>query len=1076
MKFLAVPAALLLGALPSTSAPTLELSIPAEKPADSTNPDALKYDAREWYGSTFWTGPDWTRVGKDWHHPGQDTPSVRRFACPQDGTVTISGKVFKRHLAGDGIVARILHGDREIWKAQIAGADADGKSHDLTLAVRKGDSLRFVVEKFKTIACDTTAWDPTITYRDGPAFTASAAFAARTQGAAGWHYEMISSGLTPKAAAAMVRAFAQDLSLIDAPLPARLTQADALPLAIIASNHIIAFDPSAPFALSVASGPGGATQVRASSDAATPIWHAEFRGPWANGLIALDAALRSGDAPPALRKLLGNALARTGTSLPLWAMVQEDWIRQDHIDGSGARFFAAATNHIARARAILEGLRHAPGTPGLNSETSGLSRLTTQCAQPTAAPAAARALWIDARILKRRILLAHPLLDFEELLVCKRAMPSWSHLVAQYFGWRQRSGGGLYALRHPGHSLELRDVVGGRLPEGSYLEPRLSHDAERVLFAFVACDKTTPAPTSLAVNEAGPAERYYHLYEVPVSGGAPRQLTDGPYDDMMGEYLPDGGIVFCSSRRKGYSRCFGPEYSPRWDTYTLHRMDADGANIRTLSQNDVSEWFPAISHAGQILFARWDYIDRDAVTHQNLWACRPDGTNPFAVWGNALPKPHCTFQAKPIPGSRKIVFTAAAHHAITAGPVCLLDPALGPNNPDAVERITPMPFPEAEGAIKEWYESPWPLSESLFLVAHSPLPLRMQGEHAREPNADNALGICLLDRHGNRELLYRDPDISTTTPIPIAARPRPPVIPSLLPKDPPPHGEMFITDVYQGLEGVPRGSIAAIRIVQLFPKTTPVANQPRIGLAGEENARAILGTVPVEADGSARFLVPANKKILFQAIDRDGFARRTMRSSTYVQPGEVTSCVGCHEYGTTTHLPRAAQTLAMGRPPSRIEPGTLGGRPFSFVEIVQPVLDRHCVSCHGGQKTEAKIDLTGQPTNGFTRSYWTLCGSADSWHDRRSQPERDAEDLVPRYRQRNQIQITPPDDIRSARRSRLMRHLLEGDGHQDVKLSDDDVRRIAAWIDLNAIFYGSYDPGQQAAQLAGQPIPMPEIQ
>ena len=181
MKSLAIPAILLFGALPAPAGHDLELTIPAEDPAGAANPNALKYDTREWYGSTFWTGPDWTRVGKDWHHPGEATPSVRRYACPQDGTVTISGRVFKRHLAGDGVVARILHGDREIWKAQIAGADSDGNSHDLTLAVRKGDSLRFVIDKFKAIACDTTAWDPTITYRDGPAFTASAAFAAHRQ-------------------------------------------------------------------------------------------------------------------------------------------------------------------------------------------------------------------------------------------------------------------------------------------------------------------------------------------------------------------------------------------------------------------------------------------------------------------------------------------------------------------------------------------------------------------------------------------------------------------------------------------------------------------------------------------------------------------------------------------------------------------------------------------------------------------------------------------------------------------------------------------------------------------------------
>lgn len=1076
-------AAVLLGdSASAASHAVFEFTLRSGKPTDEARPSALEYDTREWYGSTFWTGPDWTRVGKDWQHPGQDTASVRRFSCPRDGRVTIAGRVFKRHLAGDGIVARILHNDREIWRAQIAGDDAQGKSHALVIDARKGDALRFVVDKHRAIGCDTTGWDPAIAYHDGATFLASAAFSQGKQGAEDWHYELLPYAGSAKATAPTLRCITPDLALIEIPLPARLTETNALPFAVISSTadgpgHVIAFDPSAQWVLSASPQPDGTTHIVAATDKSAPVWHSECRGHWVNALTALDAALRSGKAPPALRRHLDAALARTQTTLPLWAMVQIDWKNQDQIDGSATRYAEAAAANIDRTETALATLMATSGAPRCESEVEELSRLTTRCSQPPADTGAARALWLDARILKRRILLAHPLLDFGELLVCKRAMPSWSHIVAQYFGWRQRGGGGLFAVRHPGHSHEIRDLIGDRLPGGSYLEPRLSHDARRVLFAFVACDKTTPAPTSLAVNEAGPADRYFHLYEVPAAGGVPRQLTEGPYDDMMAEYLPDGGIVFCSTRRKGYSRCFGPEYSPRWDSYTLHRMDADGRHIRTLSQNDVSEWFPAISHSGQILFARWDYIDRDAVTHQNLWACRPDGTNPFAVWGNGLPKPHCTFQAKPIPGSRKLVFIAAAHHAITGGPVCLLDPTLGPNNPDAVERITPLPYPEAEGAIKEWHESPWPLSESLFLVAHSPFPLRMQGEHARDPNPDDALGICLLDRSGNRELLYRDPNISTTTPIPIASRPRPPVIPSLLPKDPPPHGEMFITDVYQGLEGVPRGSIAALRIVQLFPKTTPVVNQPRIGLAGEENARAILGTVPVEPDGSARFLVPANKKILFQAIDREGFARRTMRSATYAQPGEVTSCIGCHEYGTTTHLPPVSQPLAMRRPPSRIDPGDLGGRPFSFVEVVQPVLDRLCVSCHGGEKTEGKINLTRKPLNGFTQSYWSLCGSAqDTWKERRDKPELDANDLVPRYRQRNQIQITPPDDIRSARRSRLMRHLLDGRGHQRVRLSDDDIRRLAAWIDLNAIFYGAYDPEQQAVQLTGKPVPMPAIQ
>ncbi|MBM4153426.1 MAG: hypothetical protein FJ221_00130 [Lentisphaerae bacterium] len=955
------------------------LSAVAARAGEPYRPLAWRGDA-EWYGSAFWTGPDWTRVGKDWHHPGNDTPSVRRFECPRDGRVAVTGRVAKLHLSGDGIRATIRHNGRDAWTAEIGGTDGTGVVHRVEFDVKAGDAIRFVVHKRGHIGCDTTGWDPVVVYADGAAFRASEAFAAAKQGGGGWSYEQEGEGTAPPAVPA-------------AAAPER---------------------PSAP--------PSPA-------------------------LSALLAA-RAGELAPE-------------TDSALLAMAMEEWWREDGLDDTPATYRAAASNHLERVRALAS----CAGAPPADADRlvgAGPQSLDDW-----------RLHYLRVRALKRSLMMGRPEMRFGELLVCKRRMPSYAHLVAQYYGWRQRAGGGLYAVARPGQSLALRDLTGGRLPPGSCLEPRVHPDGRRVLFAFVACDLTTPEPTSLPVNEAGPDERYFHLYEIAADGTGLRQLTRGPYDDMMADYLPDGGLVFCSTRRKGYSRCFGPQYSPRWDTYTLHRADGDGGGIRTLSWNDVSEWFPAVGHGGEILFARWDYIDRDAVTHQNLWSCRPDGTNPMAVWGNGLPKPHCTFQARPVPGSHRLVFTASAHHSITAGPVCLLDPTVGLNAPEAVERVTPLPYPEAEGwALPEWYESPWPLSEDWFLAAYSPKRLRSEGQHKSDPNPDDALRIVLLDRRGNRELVYRDRGIGTTTPVPLAPRRPPPVVASVLPADPPPHGELTIYDVYRGLDGVPRGSIAEIRIVQLFPKTTPVANVPRMGLAGEENGRAILGTVPVEADGSARFLLPARTKVLFQAVDRDGFVRRTMRSSTYVQPGEVTSCVGCHEYGTTLPSAAGGAPMAMRRAPSTIEPGLLGGRPFGFVEVVQPVLDRHCIRCHAGEKPKGGIDLTRAPDRGFTRSYWALCGDAAG---RPTRPEADAGDLVPRYRQRNQIQITPPDDLRAARQSRLIRMLAAASGHQGVKVPPDDLRRLAAWIDLNAIFYGVYDAPSQARQVAGDPVPMPDI-
>jgi hypothetical protein len=933
----------------------------------------LAYSSDEWYGSTFWTGPNWTRVGLDWHHPGEQTPNVRRFVCPRDGRVTVAGRVFKRHLGGDGVRACIRHNGREVWRAEIDGSDDKGKEHALELEVTRDDDLRFVVHKRGGIACDTTGWDPSVAYAGGERFSASAAFAALKQGAGGWFYEQEGEG-------------------------------------------------------------GGASVAAVAPPQTTPPDPA---------FVARVQALGARLAPQ--------------TEPALLALVAEEWWREDRLDGSDANYETAATNHLARLRALDAGL----ASPPILSEGAWSER------------------YVAVRLLKRERLLADPLLAFGELLVCKRRTTGYAHLVGQYYGWNQRAGGGLYAVRRPGRSLETRDLLAGRLPQGSVLEPRLHPDGTRVLFAFVKCGQEPPAWNTLAVNERGGDDLFFHLYELDLGrAGAEglRQLTRGPYDDLMAEYLPDGGIVFCSSRRKGYSRCFGPQFSRRWDTYTLHRSDGDGGNIRTLSYNDVGEWFPAVSHSGEILFARWDYIDRDAVTHQNLWSCRPDGTNPMAVWGNGLPKPHCTFQARPVPNSRKLAFIASAHHAITAGPVCLLDPAAGLNAPEAAERVTPLPYPEAEGwNIPEWYESPWPLSEELFLAAYSPNRLRSEGQ--RPPNPDDGLRVVVLDRKGNRELLYRDTAINATTPIPLASRPAPPALASLLPERAADEGEMTVYDVYQGLEGVPRGEIVALRVVQLFPKTTPVANAPRIGVAGEENARAILGTVPVEADGSVRFAMPARTKVLFQALDRRGFARRTMRSSTYLQPGEATSCVGCHVYGHTHTKPQAALPLAMKRPPSRLEPGPLGGRPFGFVEMVQPVFDAKCAACHSDKEAKGGVNLsrTVSGADGFTASYRSLCyADGPDGKPVRRLSKAAGRPLVGCYPQRNQIQITAVDAAESALASPLVLMLREG--HQKVALTDDELRRIATWIDLNAVFYGVYEPESLLAlQRAGKPVPMPEI-
>jgi hypothetical protein len=199
-----------------------------------------------------------------------------------------------------------------------------------------------------------------------------------------------------------------------------------------------------------------------------------------------------------------------------------------------------------------------------------------------------------------------------------------------------------------------------------------------------------------------------------------------------------------------------------------------------------------------------------------------------------------------------------------------------------------------------------------------------------------------------------------------------------------------------------------------------------------------------------------------------------MRSLTYVQPGEKVACVGCHEHKMTAPVSPLAGLAALRRPASNIQPGPWDDRPFSYVEVVQPVLDQHCVRCHGGEKTEGQIDLTGAPQGAFSRSYVALMQGERTPGASGASPTDAAQLLVPRYRARNQIQMTPPGGLHGARGSRLMRLLR--DGHEGVKLGADDLRRVAAWIDLNAIFYGVNLPADQERMRRGELVGMPKIQ
>ncbi len=675
---------------------------------------------------------------------------------------------------------------------------------------------------------------------------------------------------------------------------------------------------------------------------------------------------------------------------------------------------------------------------------------------PTASVDERRARYLRARWLVRGLALSNPLLDFDDLVIVRGAPGKWSHMSDQYLGWWSQPGGGLYVLHDFKTEHATLQCLTSSFPPGNVLRPDISFDATKILFAWCRhYPGLSEWPDKLDKSRL-PEDSFYHLFEVNTDGTGLRQLTFGKYNDFDGRYLPNGDIVFCSTRRgqsvqystasaaatltdpalpECYVRCGGGPDRP-CAVYTMHAMDANGQQLRPISAFEMFEWTPSVDDQGRILYSRWDYVDRYGQNNMGLWTTRADGTGVQAVFGNFTRNPECFFEARSVPGSRRIVFTAAGHHSISAGSLVLLDPRRGPDLSDALTRLTPeVPFPESEGHPATYYANPYPLSEEHYLVSWSDRPLKFQGE----TNDSAALGVYLYDAFGNRTLLYRDPALGSQYPLPVRARRRPPTLGGQA-ADEQTEGKVLVWNVYEGLPNAAAESIQQLRVIGLTVKPHPTMDAPSLGVTTHDNGRFVLGTVPVESDGSAWFRAPAGVTFYLQALDADGMAIQSMRSGIYLQPGQTQSCIGCHEPRTTA--PANRQALALQRPPSRLTPGPDGSWPLDYATLVQPVLDRQCVACHQPGTDGARFDLTPP------KSYDTLV----------SHGTPSLKDLVIQH-YREQKSVAGQCEARM----NPVLQLLRG-GHYDVQLTPDEWTRLITWMDTMGQRSGSFSP-EQAEQL-----------
>lgn len=733
---------------------------------------------------------------------------------------------------------------------------------------------------------------------------------------------------------------------------------------------------------------------------------------------------------------------------------------------------------LRRTRTLCDYLRESESDDFLAAESESLRALESEAAQIAPENKSERlALFGRAMALRRSVALANPLLDFTDILfvkrpVCEPPEEKGNHMIDQFFGFQALPGGGLFLLENAfGDSPTARDLLAGLSVETEktaasgestaetldahwgYLSPELSFDADEILFA--ATDARSPRHSFKWTDE-----NCFHIYRLKFDPKTRQasdlvRLTDGPTNDFDPCFLPSGRIAFISERRGGYGRCH-PRVVP---TYTLYSMNADGSDIVELSAHETNEWQPVVDDSGMILYTRWDYVDRGANNAHHPWITTPDGRDPRAVTGNynarAFNRPVLEGNIRPVPDSGKMTATAAAHHGQAYGSLLLIDPKVEDDNEMApVKRITPEQlFPEAETPQRSAparYGTCYPLSEYFYLCVYDPLA---RGD---TPSAENRYGIYLLDAFGNRVLLYQDEKIACCDPIPVRKRQRPPIVPhktlvgkplapgekfSPVPADTlPKTAELAVVNVYDTGLPFPEGTkITRLRVVQILPKTTWRESDPTIGYGHQKGARRILGTVPVESDGSAYFTIPVNIPVYFQALDENGVAVQSMRSDTYVHEGELLVCQGCHENRhTAAAQPVRQNSVALRRPPSepvRDPPGTY---PMNYPLLIQPILDEKCVECHAASDDPKAIDLSAGPKEKhFFNSFENLrpyCFYFDHylWTEAQTLPGRFG-----------------------AKASRLYEILTTE--HYGLKLTPEELYRFAVWLDNNCDFYGAYD-------------------
>jgi hypothetical protein len=656
--------------------------------------------------------------------------------------------------------------------------------------------------------------------------------------------------------------------------------------------------------------------------------------------------------------------------------------------------------------------------------------------------------------LRSRAMLAHPALMFDKLLFLKRGTLGYGHTYAdQHFG---NMGGNLCILSPVSPSGKVTPLV-PELDGGLFDRFDLSFDAKKVVFGYRKKSAADSRPDS------GSGFEPFRIYEIdidPVAGkmvpGSLRQLTFSGneeaewirgndnwqrcFHDMDPCYLPNGKIMFVSTRAmRGVYCASGASVT------TLYLMDADGKNMRRISESPLNETAPSLLEDGRVIYTRWEYVDKGLGNAETIWAMRPDGTGSDHVYKLNTVWPAGMSSARGIPGSRRIVAVAGNHYLPGKGPVVLVDNRRSRRSEEAMHCITPeIGYPSTYSYTTRFgaFMDPYPFSEKFFLVSHTP------GSKVEK------YGLYVLDAWGNRAELYQDPDISCFESMPLRPRRRPTEIAAVAATDKAvaganaadeeKTGTLFIQDVYEGMTGIERGRVKYVRVMGALEG--PWSGFMPWSLGADPHRKKVYGIAKVHADGSAFFTAPSDENLFFQALDENFMALQQMSTFINLMPGENRSCIGCHESRRKAPRLAAGRPMAVDHPAQKLapQPGDTGPRMVDFAADVQPTLDKHCVGCHSGKQPKGRLDLVGVPMEKYSRSYSNLTGDGygNGLINFRACGAGSAH-----------IRAVPPLTHGS-----LVSKLTDQIRQDPCKanLTREEFIKIATWIDANVPYYGTY--------------------